>query len=373
MKLVYITSQKYPSAKVDPVEMRSTAEALSGILGKDFLFLVRGDIPKDLRHINVMSARVPQRLRIIFYFFLLPTLVIIHKWNDPQTVIFSQDPYLLAILIFWRRILRFQYLICSDWRQLFDDWRDNYVAKGSDLLVTTSKRLMSLLLFRCDISQEKILTAYGGVNKDIFEEKARKSKLEHRKGLGLPTEAFLVGYVGGFRSVGMEKGIDTMIKSLPFLGKKIMMIFVGGSKQVINEYVLLAMKEKVEDRCIFIEKQSFDKVIEYEMAMDILVIPYPDKPHFRDYGFPLKVWEYMASGRPIIYSDLEIIKEVLEKRADSFQPDNVSSLAGVISSVYQNIELAEKVAKQNPEDVHAYTYKARAINILNFIQDKKIN
>ena len=102
--------------------------------------------------------------------------------------------------------------------------------------------------------------------------------------------------------------------------------------------------------------------------MDILVIPYPDKPHFRDYGFPMKVWEYMASGRPIIYSNLEIMREVLGGRATSFQPDDASSFANAVLSIYQDAESAEEIARKNTNDVQAYTWKARAENILNFIQ-----
>ena len=101
--------------------------------------------------------------------------------------------------------------------------------------------------------------------------------------------------------------------------------------------------------------------------MDVLVIPYPDKHHFRDYGFPLKVWEYMASGRPLIYSNLEIIREVLGERATSFQPEDAHSLAGAILSIYNNVEPAEKIAKKNIIDVKDYTWKARSENILDFI------
>ena len=373
MKLIYITSQKYPSKKVDPIERKSTAEAFAKILGPNFSFLVRGDIPDDLRQINTISINAPNRFRAILYFFWLPLLIIKQKWNSQQTVLLSYDPYLLVTLIFWRRILGFKYLICSDWRQLFDDWKDKYVAVGSDFLITTSKRLMNLLSSIDGVDSKKISVAYGGVNENIFKEKSKKSKAEHRKDLGLPANTFLVGYVGGFRSVGMEKGIDTMIKTIPLLNKKIVMILVGGLKDEIKRYAQLAKQENVEDRCVFVERQRFDKVIAYEMSMDVLVIPYPDKRHYRDYGFPLKVWEYMASARPIIYSNLEIIKEILEKRANSFQPDNISSLADAIHHVYKNLELAEKVAKQNLKDIQAYTYGARVINILNFIQKRQAN
>lgn len=368
MKLIYLTSKKFPSAKADPFYVKSMAQAFAEILGQNFTFLVRGVIPDELKHINTMSAPLPRRFRGVFYFFYMPILFILHKWNKKEIVFLSYDPYLLSILIFWRQVFGLKYSVCSDWHQLFGDWRDKYVAKHSDRLTTTSQRLKRLLVSACDVNQDKVMVAYGGVDKNLFDNKSKMNKLEYRRMLGLPKDVFLIGYIGAFKSIGQEKGISTMIRTLPLLSDDMKMAFIGGSAQQTSEYMALLEELGVKDRCIFIGWQTPEKVIEYEMAMDILVIPYPDKPHFRDYGFPMKVWEYMASGRPIIYSDLEIMREILRNRATSFEPDNAASLAKAISSVYQDRETAEKVAKQNPEDTQAYTWKARAANILNFIQ-----
>lgn len=367
MKLIYLTAQKFPSKKVDPMYHRSMAESFAGLLGESFLFVVRGEAPNELKHINTQSIKSPRRFRAMFYFLRMPVLVMLHKWSDREIVFISYDPYLLSVLIFWRKIFRFRYSICSDWHQLFDDWRDKYMATNSDYLISTSKRLKGLLSSVCGVNPDKVLVAYGGVNPSPFIEKSKTKKVDTRKGLRLPADSFLVGYVGGFRSVGMEKGLDAMIKALPNLDERIKMVFVGGSKQHIDEYKALAKSINVEGRCIFVEKQPFEKVVEYELAMDTLVIPYPDKHHFRDYGFPMKVWEYMSSGRPIVYSNLDIIGEVLEGRGAPFKPDDVSSLASAISSIYQDLDRAEEIAKQNPKGVRAFTWEERAKNILNFI------
>lgn len=368
MKFIYITSHRYPSKKTEPFFIRSMAEAFYGVLGQDFSFVVRGTVPDELKRINASSVNVPKRLRATSYFLLMPFIVVSRKWNDRQTVFFSSDPYLLSVLVFWRKILGFRYSICSDWHQLFGDWRDRYVAGHSDFLVSTSKRLKGLLSSVCGADRDKIVVAYGGVDTAIFEANSRSDRAELRAGLALPADAFLVGYVGGFKAIGMEKGLGTMIKSLPRLNDKIKMAFVGGLKQDIDEYALLAKKEKVEGRCIFVERQrSFEKVVRYEMAMDALVIPYPNEKHFRDYGFPMKVWEYMASGRPIVYSDLEIIAEVLDGKAVRFKADDPWALTGAIMSVYNGRDSAEKAARQNSLDVRAYTWEARAANIIRFI------
>lgn len=61
---------------------------------------------------------------------------------------------------------------------------------------------------------------------------------------------------------------------------------------------------------------DFETVPRYLSEMDILVAPYP---HLSDFYFsPLKVYEYMASGKPIIASAIGQIKDILT--------DNVSAL-----------------------------------------------
>ena len=123
MKLIYITSKKFPSKKVDPFYVRSMAEAFTELLGEDFLFFIRGDIPNELKNMPVASVKFPQHFRTMYYFFWMPILIMTRAWNDREVIFLSYDPYLLSILIFWRKIFRFKYSICSDWHQLFDDWR----------------------------------------------------------------------------------------------------------------------------------------------------------------------------------------------------------------------------------------------------------
>src|SRR3989344_2252496 len=344
MKFIYLTSHKYPSNKVEPFFIKSMASAFEKLLRDDFTFLTRG--------------KLPYRFRSVSYFFYLPALILKNGWTKREIIFFSSDPYLLAILIFWKKVFFLKYRLVSDWHQLFGDWRDEFVARNSDFLITTSKKLKSLLASRTGADPAKIFVAYGGVDLSLFAQKRTLGKLDYRKILNLPTDDFLTGYVGGFRSVGLEKGIDTMIRSLQLLENGSKMVFVGGSKELIGEYENLAEKLGVLQRCIFVEKQKFEKVIEYDLAMDVLVIPYPDRPHFRDYGFPMKIWEYMAAGRPIIYSNLPIIAEVLGGKAVAFEPDNPNSLADAILSV--------RDGKFEPAG-EPYTWQNRAKNILNFI------
>lgn len=84
---------------------------------------------------------------------------------------------------------------------------------------------------------------------------------------------------------------------------------------------------------------------------------------------PLKMFEYMGGGRPIVAADLPSIKEALNNgNAIMVKPDNPGDLARGIKTVLDNNDLAEKTSVQAFKDVEKYTWERRVENILDFIK-----
>ena len=80
------------------------------------------------------------------------------------------------------------------------------------------------------------------------------------------------------------------------------------------------------------------------------------------------MFEYMASKRPIVASDLPSIKEVLmhEKNAFLFEADNEKDLARKIRSVI--IQDCKNLVENAYEEVKKYTWDGRAKSIKAFIE-----
>lgn len=371
MKIVYITSYSFPSTKAEPYHVKSLARAFTEHLGQNALLVVYGTPPAEFDGIQAFPTKTHRRFRTLFYFFWFVQFIHKEKLMGSDVVFFSNDPYLLLIFVFWRTILFKKYKVCADLHLLFEDWKDTLITRYSDYLVSTTERLKSLAVTRCGTPPNKILVAYGGVDHELLGRNEHVEKELLRKEFGLPSDSFLVGYVGTFRSLGLEKGIGTMLRALPQLPEHVRMVFVGGTRDQIPEYAAIAKELGVLGRCMFIERQPFAKIMQYELAMDILTIPYPNQPHFRDYGFPIKVWEYMASGRPIVYSDLAIISEVLKGRGTPFTPDSPESLAKKIMYIAHNYEETERVSKKNTILITEYTWSKKGKKIIEFFKAQK--
>ncbi|HVY72537.1 MAG TPA: glycosyltransferase [Candidatus Paceibacterota bacterium] len=362
MKLVYVTAKTYPASTADHFFVEKMADAFARLLPGAFTLVVAEAAENALAgipHENV-HLRVRRGVRLQ-YFFKLPGLIRTYGAGK-DTVYFANDPNLLVLLMFWRRVLGASFRIASDWHMLFGDWRDRAVAEGSDCLVATTRHLKNQLVAATGVDAGRVVVAYGGV--DLAPYSASKNTTALRQELGLP-EGFLVGYVGLYKTLGMSKGLEVMIKALRHSDDRTMkMVFVGGRAGEIEEYRAYAEKEGVEDRCIFVPLVPTEHVPAYEQAVDALAIPYPDQPHFRDYGFPMKAYEYMASGKPIIYSDLPVMREVLQDCATAFVPDDARALAHAIERVRKERAHAEALAHAARSKAEASTWDARAKTIL---------
>jgi glycosyltransferase involved in cell wall biosynthesis len=95
---------------------------------------------------------------------------------------------------------------------------------------------------------------------------------------------------------------------------------------------------------------------------DVLVLPNPASAISRDFNSPLKLFEYMASGRPIVASDLPSYREVLTdgRNAVLVEPGSAEALAGGIRRIKENAALGARLARQALEDVRDYTWARRA-------------
>ena len=367
MKLIYLTSKTYPASTADHFFILEMSRAFAKIFGSDFLLLILNNHGNELENIpHVSFGRNIKRGKRIYYFFRLPFFIFMRKLTGRDTVFFSNDQYLLEILFFWRSVFRFKYLVISDWHMMFSDKREKVIARKSDGLITTTEHLKNLIMKRLAVSDKKIFTTYGGVDLQSFCE-VIGTKEELRKKFGLPADAFLIGYVGFYKTLGMGKGIDTMIDALAFLEKNIHMVFVGGKEKEIKEYGELAESKGLLERAHFIPVIPSGKIPAYQKALDVLVIPYPDKPHFRDYGFPMKAYEYLASKKPIIFSNLPIMSEVLGDCAISFIPDDASDLAKKIVEAQKNKVRSDTLAEKAFGKAKECSWQKRAEKIVNFI------
>jgi len=114
--------------------------------------------------------------------------------------------------------------------------------------------------------------------------------------------------------------------------------------------------------------------------LDVLLLPNQREVYgssgradFGQWTSPIKMFEYMASGKPIVASDLPVIREVLrdEENALLVPPDRVESWARAVVRLYKDSGLRKRLGEQaRREQLDSYTWAARASAILNGIESE---
>src|SRR4029079_715197 len=90
----------------------------------------------------------------------------------------------------------------------------------------------------------------------------------------------------------------------------------------------------------------------------------PNRPSaiFNEFPSPLKLFEYMASGRPIVASALPSLREVLRDGENALlvEPGNPPAFVAAISRLKDDPALAAQLAAQARRDVEDFTWVRRA-------------
>lgn len=219
---------------------------------------------------------------------------------------------------------------------------------------------------------EKVWVEHDGVDLENFQ--ISLTQEECRGLFDYPKDQTIVGYVGNFHTNGLEKGVDDLIKATPLIlaeQPQVHFYFVGGPMDRVPKYRKIIDDLKLPaDHFHFFDRRPVSEVPASMAACDILVIPLPWNEYFAYYMSPMKLFEYMASGRCIVATNVESLCEVLRHNGNALiaQHSDLQDLAQKILNAVKNPELRNSLGRQAQNDVQYYVWRRRAERILRFIQ-----
>ena len=124
------------------------------------------------------------------------------------------------------------------------------------------------------------------------------------------------------------------------------------------------------DNILILGQKQYSEIPYYLKSADVLVLPNSGKSNIsKEWTSPIKMFEYMASKKPIIASDLPSLREILnENNAVLVRSDDFKALVNGIKMALNNINFSAKISTQAFKDVKQYTWEKRANNIIRFIK-----
>ncbi|MCC6173798.1 MAG: glycosyltransferase family 4 protein [Chloroflexi bacterium] len=99
---------------------------------------------------------------------------------------------------------------------------------------------------------------------------------------------------------------------------------------------------------------------------NIALLPLPDEPVARYFTSPLKLFDYLAAGVPIVASDLPSLREILhhEQNALLAAPGDADAFAAAVQRLLDDPALARRLGEQARQDATSYSWDARAARIV---------
>ncbi len=197
------------------------------------------------------------------------------------------------------------------------------------------------------------------------------TKEEARQQLNLPQEKKIVGYVGRFEMMGMDKGINTLIQAMAHLPQETLantvLLCVGGPMTAVPVYKALANQLNLpESNLIFQDRVPNKAVPLWIRSLDIATIPSPNKEYFAYFVSPMKLFEYLAAGQLILGTALPSTQEILTHNQNGWlvPPNDPQAMAEGIIHLLQQPQLALKLRQAALTTAAQYTWTERAQRIL---------
>ena len=185
----------------------------------------------------------------------------------------------------------------------------------------------------------------------------------------LSSDQVVLGYIG---TVDIEHGIGDLSQAMQMLPENCILRIVGrvraGAKTWLDQWMENpAGSGRIELR----PPVSYSEVAAEIDACDIVLAPVGDTVHSKRYRSPLKLFDYMARGKPIVAAGVPCHLELLQDGVNAriYRPGDPEDLAACIMSLVEQPQQAEAIARTAWEQSTSYTYDARARRILELVDE----
>ena len=215
--------------------------------------------------------------------------------------------------------------------------------KDASVLVAVSEEV-GAYLERFPEARGKVRVVPNGVNPERFPPSLKPS-------LPAAPGAFTVGFVGTLKP---WHGLGSLVEAFARLRQRhpeARLLIVGDGPEAEKMQAHLSKNGLIE-ACHFTGAVSANEVPGLLASMDVGVAPYPKLSHF--YFSPLKVYEYMAAGLPIVASRVGQLQNIIQEEVN-----------GLLTTPGDSAELAEALERlKSDPDLRARLGTSARVTVL---------
>ncbi|MBN1466500.1 glycosyltransferase family 4 protein [candidate division KSB1 bacterium] len=311
-----------------------------------------------------------QLLRNVRQFFREQQLI---KQDHPDALIVRLDAFRLSAL--WlARLYRlpliveadgacsYEWLTFNNGRHLWDSallWCERLMLKGANGIFTQSKIAKDYYTKMHGLDPDSITVITNGA--DPYPDIEAGTSVRAR--LGISQDAQVIGFIGSMQRWHGLQDMRSLVDDLLASDKNVLFLFVGSGGALEKE-----LRESLQHggrRIIFTGAVPNDQVAAYVRAFTIAVAPYPPIDLF--YFSPMKIFEYMSAGVPIVASRSGQISDILRdgESALLYEPGDYAQLKTALIRLVRDVDLRTRIA-DNARALfgreHTWQHKAKELD-----------
>lgn len=239
---------------------------------------------------------------------------------------------------------------------------DRYLLERADGVVSLTSTFAHYLEAQGWRPADRVTVIPDAYDEALFHPRDRAAC---RAELGIPEGVPILLYAGLTFSY---RGLESLVAAFARLSgsfPRARLYLVGGREAKRGELRAQAAALGVADRVVMPGQVSLEVVPRYLAAADVLVIP---GTVTEETASPLKMFEYMAMGVPVVSVDRPALREILPQEGAYFvPPSDAAALEETLRQALIHPAEARQRAERAREAVQHYTYRWRAEQLLALV------
>jgi len=208
---------------------------------------------------------------------------------------------------------------------------------------------------------------YNGIEPKLFNPKVDGGAVREKHGLG---DRPLVLFVGGLEP---RKGLEYLLMAMELVQKKVpeVQLIVVGKRAFTSHprekmfFNVLIKRLDLEDHVEFVYNIKDEELAKYYAACDVFALP------SRMEGWGLSIMEAMATGKPVVSTNVGGIPELVENKINGYlcNPGDVTTLAKRIVHLLKNEDIAKGMGKEGLKMARSYSWERTAEKVKSIYEE----
>jgi glycosyltransferase involved in cell wall biosynthesis len=386
MKILYITLENLSLHKGSVVHVREIIAGLRklghevGLIACSWDRFEKADRFYNL-HKSLGFRRQPHFISSILLFIylikVLPRYDILYA-RDYHTVLIALIP---RIIFNKRLVFEINGIAHEEWKLKGDSIlnlvistlirkAEGLAVRYSDRIVSVTPQIASYLVRQFYCPEDKVEVISNGVNTRIFHPiQDEASLLEWRRKFGIEREEKVVAFVG---NLAPWQGVEYLVQLAPLLISTIENIkFMVIGNGILRKGLEAEVKRLGVSRYfLFTGMVHYKQIPLYINIADIGVAPFISKRNRKTGVSPLKVFEYMACGKPVVASRIEGMEFVEAEGAGLLvEPEDLISLETVLFELLKDPQKREGMGQRGLQIVQdRFSWDSAALRIEKLLE-----